>query len=141
MTTNLLRKSEFMDTEFTPRRALGLAGVWALGTVATGAPGSGRAERHVVGTASKRGTEEARRRGDGRLRAARRLRGERFGQRLVPDQTRQRRDVRRRLDRHRRRLAVGVGDEGVYVTTDEMHMDEFEELATAVHSVRRETRE
>jgi hypothetical protein len=29
----------------------------------------------------------------------------------------------------------------VYVTTDEMHMDEFEELATAVHSVLRETRE
>ena len=36
---------------------------------------------------------------------------------------------------------VIVGDEGVYVTTDEMHMDEFEELATAARSVLREFRE
>ena len=35
---------------------------------------------------------------------------------------------------------VIVGDEGVYVTTDEMHMDEFEELATAARSVLREFR-
>jgi len=33
---------------------------------------------------------------------------------------------------------VIVGDRGVYVTTDEMHMDEFDELATAVRGVLRE---
>jgi len=33
---------------------------------------------------------------------------------------------------------VIVGDRGVYVTTDEIHMDEFDELATAVRGVLRE---
>lgn len=33
---------------------------------------------------------------------------------------------------------VIAGDEGVYVTTDEIHMDEFEELATAVRGVLRD---
>lgn len=35
---------------------------------------------------------------------------------------------------------VIVGDRGVYVTTDEMHVDEFDELATAVRGVLREDR-
>ncbi|SNZ06084.1 hypothetical protein SAMN06269185_1040 [Natronoarchaeum philippinense] len=35
---------------------------------------------------------------------------------------------------------VIVGDRGVYVTTDKIHMDEFEELATAVRGVLREHR-
>lgn len=32
-------------------------------------------------------------------------------------------------------MRVIVGDHGVYVTTDSMHMDEFEELATAIENV------